>query len=150
MRNSFEEKKAALEALGLDVNAFMSLAASLGLKTEEDWKKGSVAEQVFKNGYIKNTKLHRRFVMAHMFNMLFRDSKWSSGNTNLPPRENFNKRIAKRGLKYAWNMTMHELKVQIKLLESDQECYEERSRVFDCESVIRAMTEHYISKLERS
>lgn len=151
MKTSFEQKIAALEAAGLDVNAFMSLASSLGLKTEEDFRKGSVSEQVFANGYVKNTKLHRRFVMAHMFNLLFRKNNWGGkcNDADHEPKKNFNMRVAKRGLKYSWKMSMHELEVQIKLRDSDKECYEERSRVFDCVTVLIAMAEHYMKKLKR-
>lgn len=71
------------------------------------------------DGYVKNTKLHRRWVMAQTFKLLRDDNEWT---------ERFNR---KYNFKYQVTMMLEEFRVQKKLFARDSECYEERNAFFN-------------------
>ena len=100
-----------------------------------------IAEQIFANGYVKNTKLHRRFVMAQMFQMLNYKSYdgMDEGYTGC-----LNKSY---GYQYTFDMMLEEVRVLSKLEMSDKESFEERRHFFTKEVVVEVACD-YIEKLK--
>lgn len=105
-------------------------------------KNDPVASQIIENGYVRNTKLHRRFVMAQMFHMLnyvSYDGKESGFNACL---RNY------YGYHYTLTMMLEEVRVLSKLEYKDQESFEERSHFFTKEVIISVL-EDYMDKLKK-
>lgn len=100
-----------------------------------------VKEEIFANGYVKNTKLHRRYVMAHMFRML-----------NFVSYDGYEKGYdaAMRhwhGFDYQFKVLEDEIKALAKLESSDRECFLERESFFNKDVVIKTCND-YILKLQ--
>lgn len=105
-------------------------------------KNDPIAEQIIENGYVRNTKLHRRFVMAQMFQMLNYvswDGKYSGYSACL------NRMY---GYDYTLKMMLDEVKVLGKLEVADKESFIERSHFFS-KDVIVAVLEDYLEKLKK-
>lgn len=101
-----------------------------------------IFNQIVEDGYVRNTKLHRRFVMAQMFHMLnyvSYDGKYKGYNDCL-------KRMY--GYDYTLKMMMEEIRVLGKLEVRDKESFVERSHFFNKEVVIAVM-EDYLEKLKK-
>lgn len=104
-------------------------------------KNDVIAEQIIENGYVRNTKLHRRFVMAQMFQMLnyvSYDGKHKGYNDCLKMRY---------GYSYTFKMMLEEVRVLSKLGMSDVESFIERSHFFTKDVVVEVMND-YIEKLK--
>ena len=104
-------------------------------------KNDVIANQIITDGYVRNSKLHRRFVMAQMFQMLnyvSYDGTGSGYNAYLRKLYNY---------KYTFNMMLEELRVLSKLEERDNESFEERSHFFTKDVVIYVLND-YMEKLE--
>ena len=103
--------------------------------------KDPIVEQIIDDGYVRNTKLHRRFVMAQMFQMLnyvSYDGKYKGYNDYLKTRYGYN---------YTLKIMLEEVRVLSKLETRDKETFEERSHFFTKE-VIVAVMEDYLDKLK--
>lgn len=114
------------------------LAKEAMMKFKED----SIFNQIIKDGYVRNTKLHRRFVMAQMFNMLNYvswDGKYKGYNECL-------KRMY--GYDYTLKMMTEEIRVLGKLETRDHESFIERSQFFN-KGVVIAVMEDYLEKLKK-
>ncbi len=104
-------------------------------------KNDVIANQIIADGYVRNTKLHRRFVMAQMFQMLNYVSYDGTGS-------GYNAYLRKMyDYKYTFNMILEELRVLSKLEERDKESFEERSHFFTKDVVIYVLND-YMEKLE--
>jgi hypothetical protein len=100
-----------------------------------------IASQIIADGYVRNTKLHRRFVMAQMFHMLnyvSYDGRESGFNACLKNRY---------GYHYTLNMMLEEVRVLSKLEARDVESFEERKHFFT-KQVIVSVLEDYVDKLK--
>lgn len=99
-------------------------------------------EQIIEDGYVRNTKLHRRFVMAQMFHFLNYKS-WDGKETgyNACLRNMYS-------YQYTLDMMLEEVRVLSKLESRDKESFEERSHFFTHEVVVRVL-EDYLAKLEQ-
>jgi hypothetical protein len=100
-----------------------------------------IENQIFANGYVKNTKLHRRWVMAQMFRMLnYERNQFDKGYDaclrNCYPYQ------------YQFKMMLEEVRVLSKLECSDKQAYEERSHFFDQYVIIKTCND-YLEKLRR-
>ena len=103
--------------------------------------KDPIMNTIIEDGYVRNTKLHRRFVMAQMFHMLnyvSYDKRYSGYNDCL-------KRMY--GYEYTLKMMMEEIRVLSKLEVRDRESFVERSHFFNKEVVVAVM-EDYLEKLK--
>lgn len=101
-----------------------------------------IMEQIIEDGYVRNTKLHRRFVMAQMFQMLnyvSYDGQYSGYNDCLKRMYGYN---------YTLKMMLEEVRVLGKLEARDKETFEERVHFFNKDVVIAVM-EDYLEKLEK-
>lgn len=99
-----------------------------------------IAKGIVEDGYVRNTKLHRRFVMAQMFSALNHVS-WDR------KREGYNEWVKNHGFKYTFNFMIEEIKVLSKLETRDLESFEERSKFFTKETIAKTM-EDYIKELD--
>ncbi len=102
----------------------------------------AIANQIIEDGYVRNTKLHRRFVMAQMFQALNYVS-WDR------KREGYNEWLKNFGIKYQFDMMLEEIRVLGKLEKRDTETFLERSNFFTRKVIVRTMAD-YIEKLKAS
>lgn len=103
--------------------------------------KDYIAQQIITDGYVRNTKLHRRFVMAQMFQALNYTSwngRESGYNACLKNHYYYD---------YTFKMMLDEVKVLSKLEVRDKESFDERKHFFTKEVVIAVM-EDYMVKLQ--
>ena len=101
-----------------------------------------ILNKIIKDGYVRNTKLHRRFVMAQMFQMLnyvSYDGKDKGYNDCL-------RRMY--GYDYTLKMMLEEVRVLGKLEERDKETFKERVHFFD-RATIAAVLEDYLVELKK-
>ena len=99
----------------------------------------AIAEQIIENGYVRNTKLHRRFVMAQMFYMLNYES--FSG-------DEFGYNACLKNMyayQYTLNMMLEEVRVLGKLEKKDAESFAERSHFFTKDVVVSVLND-YVDK----
>jgi hypothetical protein len=105
-------------------------------------KPDPIVEQILNDGYVRNTKLHRRFVMAQMFQMLNYESHYDSYE------EGFHACLRNRyGYDYTFKMMLEEVRVLSKLEVRDMESFEERSHFFTKSVVVEVVCD-YIEKLK--
>jgi len=101
-----------------------------------------IFNMIIEDGYVKNTKLHRRWVMAQMFHMLNYVS-WDG-------RFNGYNECLKRayGYDYTLKMMTEEIRVLSKLEARDYESFVERSHFFNKEVVVAVLGD-YLAKLKK-
>ena len=99
-----------------------------------------IANQIIADGYVRNTKLHRRFVMAQMFHALNYKS-WDGRS------EGYTEYIKRFGIKYEFDMMLEEIRVLSKLEARDTETFAERSHFFTKDVIMKTM-EDYIEELK--
>ena len=144
------ERMEKLNAMGISTGKYFTVALDNGTQVhliiDENGnpKKvdDAIANQIIEDGYVRNTKLHRRFVMAQMFQALNYVS-WDR------KRESYNEWLKNFGIKYQFEMMLEEIRVLGKLEERDAETFLERSNFFTREVVVKTMTD-YIDKLKSS
>lgn len=107
-----------------------------------DKKKDEIAEQIIADGYVRNTKLHRRFVMAQMFHML----NYVSYDGY---EEGFHACLRNRyGYHYTLTMMLEEVRVLSKLEVRDIESFSERSSFFTKNVIVDVLCD-YVEKLQK-
>jgi hypothetical protein len=105
-------------------------------------KNDPIAEQIIEDGYVRNSKLHRRFVMAQMFHMLnykSYDGQYNGYNDCLRHMYSY---------QYTLEMMLEEVRVLGKLEARDKETFDERVHFFNKDVVIAVM-EDYAEKLKK-
>ena len=100
-----------------------------------------IANSIIEDGYVRNTKLHRRWVMAQMFHML--NYKSYDGR-----KEGYNEALKMRGLKYSFDMMLEEIRVLGKLEERDAATFLERSHFFTKDVIAQTMAD-YVAELKK-
>ena len=149
----YKERMEKLNQAGINISKYFTVDLDNGTKIhliiDENGqpvvvnnKADEIAEQIIADGYVRNTKLFRRFVMAQMFHMLnyvSYDGRESGFNACLKHRY---------GYHYTLTMMLEEVKVLSKLEVRDKESFDERSHFFTKEVVI-AVLEDYIDKLKK-
>ena len=101
----------------------------------------AIANQIIEDGYVRNTKLHRRFVMAQMFQGLNYVS-WDGRRTG------YNEWLKNFGIKYEFEMMLEEIRVLGKLEERDRDTFIERAHFFTKDAIVKTM-EDYIVELKK-
>ena len=101
----------------------------------------TIANQIIEDGYVRNTKLHRRFVMAQMFHGLNFKS-WDGR------KEGYNEWLKRFGFEYEFDMMLEEIRVLSKLETRDNDTFIERSHFFTKEVIIDTMND-YIEELKK-
>ena len=100
-----------------------------------------IANSIIEDGYVRNTKLHRRFVMAQMFQGLNYVS-WDGR------RKGYTEWLKNFGIKYEFEMMLEEIRVLGKLEERDRDTFVERSHFFTKDVIMKTM-EDYIVELDK-
>jgi len=111
------------------------------LMTDSSDNNDPILNQIIEDGYVRNTKLHRRFVMAQMFRML-----------NYTSRNGYDKGFSAclkecYPYSYTFKMMLEEVRVLSKLETRDKDTFDERSSFFTRQVVVAVM-EDYIKKLQ--
>ena len=153
------ERFAKLHNAGVDTNKYFTLnvgeaipaGAKIHIVVDKDGnyipeivtekKNDAVVDKIISDGYVRNTKLHRRWVMAQMFQMLnyvSYDGQYS-GYTDC-----LNKSY---GYEYTLSMMTEEIRVLSKLEVRDMESFVERSHFFTKDVVVKVL-EDYLEKLK--
>lgn len=95
---------------------------------------------IINDGYVRNTKLHRRWVTAQMFRML--NYKSYDGTET-----GYNAALKRYGYQYTFDMMLEEVRRLSKLEVRDAESFEERSHFFTKDVVVKTC-EDYLDKLK--
>ena len=144
------ERMEKLNEMGINTGKYFTVALNNGTQVhliiDENGNPKEVndviANQIIEDGYVRNTKLHRRFVMAQMFQALNYVS-WDRKRTG------YNEWLKMFGIKYQFEMMLEEIRVLGKLEERDWETFKERSNFFTKEVIVKTMAD-YIEKLKAS
>ena len=144
------ERMEKLNAMGINTGKYFTVALDNGtqihLIIDENGNPvkvdDTIANNIIEDGYVRNTKLHRRFVMAQMFHALNYRS-WDR------KRGGYNEWLKNFSIKYAFDMMLEEIRVLSKLEVRDEESFIERSHFFTKEVIVATM-EDYIKKLKSS
>jgi len=141
------ERLNTLKAAGVDTSNFFSVLSPTGEEVAMKWVNGiptpcdeseleidPIEQHIFANGYVKNTKLHRRWIMSQMFQAL--NSKGG-----------FVDWLRRHGYEYQWKMTLEEFRVMSQIEGKDAEAYRERSMFFTPNYVAAEMLKHYKRQL---
>ena len=107
-------------------------------------KENPVYNEIIEDGYIRNTKLHRRFVMAQMFRML---NYKRTDNYGRIIKKGYNDALKGYGYHYTFEMMLEEVRVLSKLEVRDLETFEERSCFFTQDVVVKVCND-YMDKLK--
>lgn len=141
------ERMEKLNAMGTDTSKYFTVNLENGTKIhliiDENGNpvkvEDPIASQIIEDGYVRNTKLHRRFVMAQMFHGLNFKS-WDGR------KEGYNEWLKRFGIKYEFDMMLEEIRVLGKLEVRDTETFVERSHFFT-KDIIKATMLDYITEL---
>jgi hypothetical protein len=143
------ERMNKLNAIGNDTSKYFAVTLDNGTKIhliiDENGNpvkvEDAIANQIIEDGYVRNTKLHRRFVMAQMFQGL--NYKSYDGS-----KTGYNEWVKRHGLAYSFDMMLEEIRVLGKLEERDRDTFIERSHFFT-KDVIKKTMEDYIDELKK-
>lgn len=107
-------------------------------------KENPVYNEIIEDGYVRNTKLHRRWVMAQMFRMLnYRYRDTIKGVFE----EGYNDALKRYAYQYTFDMMLEEVRVLSKLEVRDLESFTERSHFFTKDVIVKTC-EDYLTKLK--
>lgn len=162
MKNSRENRMEALKAANIETGKYFSVTLPEGLKpgstinvtisedgspviVSPEKKRNSEEEsflsQIYEDGYVRNTRLHRRWVMAQMFRMLnYKSLVTGKSGYDAYLNDHY-------GYQYQFEMMLEEIRVLAELQDRDMEAFNERSRFF-IPDVVSFTCEDYINKLE--
>lgn len=145
------ERMNALNKAGINTGKYFNIELPNGLKAGstisvqinengEPVIVDNIAKQIIEDGYVRNTKLHRRFVMAQMFQML--DYVSYDGKET-----GFDAALRHYGYGYQFKMMLEEIKVLSKLEVMDTETFNERKHFFTKDVVVKTCND-YLKKLK--
>ena len=142
------ERMNKLNAMGINTNKYFTLDAGDGTTIHVIIDKNGnpvkvddvIANNIIEDGYVRNTKLHRRFVMAQMFHAL----NYKSYDER---KEGYNEYIKRFGIKYEFDMMLEEIRVLSKLEVRDTETFTERSHFFTKDVIAQTMAD-YVAELK--
>lgn len=143
------ERMERLNTMGVNTGKYFTVALENGTKIhliiDENGNpvkvEDTIASQIITDGYVRNTKLHRRFVMAQMFHAL--NYKSYNGID-----EGYHAYLKRFGIKYEFEMMLEEIRVLSKLEVRDRDTFVERSRFFTRETIKKTM-EDYLEELKK-
>lgn len=166
-KNSKENRVAALKAAGMNTGKYFSISlpeglqpgAKINITIDENGipvfdgdgnniktnsaltpDEKALLNQVCADGYVKNSKLHRRWVMAQMFRMLNYES-YDGKRFGYDAYLNDN-----YGYMYQFDMILEEIRVLGKLQERDTKEFNKRKRFFN-DQVVADLIRDYKNKL---
>jgi hypothetical protein len=148
------ERMEQLKANGINVGKYFTVDLDNGTKIHliidengnpvrvDNQENDPILNQIIEDGYVKNTKLFRRFVMAQMFyalNYVSYSGREMGYNDYIKTRYDY---------KYQFKMMLEEVRVLSKLEARDKETFEERAHFFD-RAAIAAVLEDYVKELKK-
>lgn len=142
-----EAKIEALRKAGINVDNLFSMKGATGQETIARLENGNLTivpdddpifAAIIGRGTVPNRRLFRRWVMSQVFHMLSYRGYYGD--------EGFVAALQNKGYKYQWKMVLEELRVQVKLAESDAENFAARNRWFN-KNTVNGMCHDYIVKL---
>ncbi len=152
------ERMSKLNEAGVDTSKYFTVSlpngikpgATISLVINEDGqpvivdnsKDDAIANQIIEDGYVRNTKLHRRFVCAQMFHALnYVSYNGTESGYNACLKNMY-------AYQYTLNMMLEEVRVLGKLETRDKESFEERSHFFTKDIVVEVLND-YVDKLKK-
>jgi hypothetical protein len=143
------ERMNKLNAMGINTNKYFTLDAGDGTTIHVIIDKNGkpvrvddvIANGIIEDGYVRNTKLHRRWVMAQMFHML--NYKSYDGR-----KEGYNEALKRFSIKYEFDMMLEEVRVLGKLEAKDKDTFMERSHFFTKDVIAQTMAD-YVEELKK-
>lgn len=138
MRNNRME---TLNNNGVDTSRYFTLVANNDIpagtrfNVEVETPYADVAKAIQEDGYVKNSRLHRRFITAHYFRMLNSPMGWH-GYLN-----------ACYDYMYQFKMMIEEVRVLTKLQKKDKAVFAERSKFFTLD-VVKEVLDCYVKSVE--
>lgn len=133
--NKRDERLMKLKAAGFDTEKFSTMFSNMDMETmlNNCFKEDPIAEEIIENGYVRNTKLHRRYIMAMTMRLLGNDNEWT-------------KRVHRwYGFDYQFTMMLEELRILAILEKEDKETFVERAHFFT-KDVVVATCENYLKQ----
>lgn len=127
---------------GIDTSKYFTLVVNedmpkgTRINIEVDKAYAPIAKQIKEDGYVKNTKLHRRWVAAQYLRMLKHKDGWH-GYLN-----------TYYGYDYQFDMMTEEVRVLAKLARRDLEVYNERKHFFDFKTIHKVVKD-YVADVEK-
>lgn len=142
------ERMKKLNAMGVNTGKYFTIplenGGSVTVIIDENGnpvKVDPIAEAIIEDGYVRNTKLHRRFVMAQMFQGLnFRS--WDGKKLG------YNEWVKRLGLKYTFDMMLEEIRVLGKLEERDNDTFVERAHFFTKDVIVKTMEDYLVELVQ--
>lgn len=148
------ERIAKLNEAGINTSKYFTVDLDNGTKihliidengnpklVDKNTENDNIYKGIIEDGYVRNTRLHRRWIMAHMFaalNYVSWDGKYRGYNDCLKMSYSYD---------YTLKMMLDEVKVLSKLEVRDRESFEERSHFFTRE-IIQSVLTDYVEKLK--
>lgn len=124
-----------LKANGIDTGRYFTLVVNedikAGTKINISIEGNEVAEKIIEDGYVKNTKLHRRWVAAQYMRML---------NSSLGWHGYINTRYS---YMYTIDMMLEEIRVLAHLEKVDKATFNERKQFFTLDVIRRVLGDYY-------
>lgn len=144
-----EERMSKLREAGADMSKYFEIDGMLikmenGVPTkvdlEEEKANDPILQNIYKDGYVRNTMLHRRWVLAQMWDML-KYRSWDGISTG------YDAALKARGYAYQWKMLLEEIRVLSKLEQRDETTFNQRTHFFNM-GVVEACCNDFMTKLE--
>lgn len=143
-----EERMETLKVNGIEVGKYFDVTLPGGSTVRMTLQNGvpvvaddPILNQIIEDGYVRNSKLHRRWIMAQMFRMLnYKDYRGRETGYDACLRNCYN-------YQYQFDMMLEEIRVISKLKGKDEETFRERTSFFNREVVVTTC-EDYITKLK--
>jgi hypothetical protein len=141
------ERMNKLNAMGVNTSKYFTVplenGGSVTIIIDENGNpvkvEDTIANQIIEDGYVRNTKLHRRFVMAQMFQGLNYVS-WNKVD------KGYNEWLKRFSINYEFDMMLEEIRVLGKLEERDRDTFVERAHFFTKNVIVKTM-EDYVAEL---
>lgn len=124
-----------LEANDIDTSAFFTLETETEELSEDAQH---IAEEIYANGYVKNTKLHRRWITAHYLRLMKYADRSCDGSWTKAVHDRYT-------YMYQFKMMQDECITLSVLERKDREAFEERSQFFTLD-VMRKMFHQYMDE----
>lgn len=124
-----------LKANGIDTGRYFTLVVNedikAGTRINISIEGNEVAQKIIEDGYVKNTKLHRRWVAAQYMRMLNSSLGWH-GYLNV-----------RYSYMYTIDMMLEEVRVLAHLEKVDKATFDERKQFFTLDVVRRVLGDYY-------
>ena len=156
--NNKENRMETLKVNGVDVGKYFDVTLPGGSTMRMTLNENGVPvvanddpilNQIIEDGYVRNTKLHRRWVCAQMFRMLdYKRMNFRNG-TSIVVEEGYDACLRNRySYQYQFDMMLEEIRVISKLEGKDEETFKERTSFFN-RGVVALVCEQYMYALKQ-